>query len=225
MGEHFQIVGGAHVEALRFQLLALFAQFCQAFVEFLANGFERPFHAFGAGHIMRGREDVDFVFLVDLVAGQRVQRGDAVNLVAEEFDAHGQFLVDGDDFDRIAAHAEGAAREGDVVALVLHGHELAQQVVAVDFLPDFEEEHATGVFFRRAQAVDAGDGGHNHAVAAGQQVCGGLVAQALHIVVDVGVLFYIGVGLRDVCLGLVVVVVAHEVAHGVVRHEFAEFGA
>lgn len=65
----------------------------------------------------------------------------------------------------------------------------------------------------------------NHAVAAGQQVCGGLVAQALHIVVDVGVLFYIGVGLRDVCLGLVVVVVAHEVAHGVVRHEFAEFGA
>ena len=154
-----------------------------------------------------------------------MQRGDAVNLVAEEFDAHGQFLVDGDDFDRIAAHAEGAAREGDVVALVLHGHELAQQVVAVDFLPDCEEEPATGVFFRRAQAVDAGDGGHNHAVAAGQQVCGGLVAQALHIVVDVGVLFYIGVGLRDVCLGLVVVVVAHEVAHGVVRHEFAEFGA
>lgn len=51
------------------------------------------------------------------------------------------------------------------------------------------------------------------------------MAQALHIVVDVGVLFYIGVGLRDVCLGLVVVVVAHEVAHGVVRHEFAEFGA
>ena len=73
--------------------------------------------------------------------------------------------------------------------------------------------------------INAGDGGHNHAVAAGQQVCGGLVAQALHIVVDVGVLFYIGVGLRDVCLGLVVVVVAHEVAHGVVRHEFAEFGA
>ena len=112
LGEHFQIVGGAHVEALRFQLLALLTQFCQAFVEFLANGFERAFHAFGAGHVMGGREDVDFVFLVDLVAGQRVQRGDAVDLVAEEFDAHGQFLVDGDDFDRIAAHAEGAAREG-----------------------------------------------------------------------------------------------------------------
>ena len=83
MGEHFQIVGGAHVEALRFQLLALFAQFCQAFVEFLANGFERPFHAFGAGHLRGGRVVVDFVFLVVLVGGLLVQRGYAVYLVAE----------------------------------------------------------------------------------------------------------------------------------------------
>ena len=225
LGEHFQIVGGAHVEALRFQLLALLTQFCQAFVEFLANGFERAFHAFGAGHVMGGREDVDFVFLVDLVAGQRVQRGDAVDLVAEEFDAHGQFLVDGDDFDRIAAHAEGAAREGDVVALVLHGHEPAQQVVAIDLLAFLEKQHTPGVFLRSAQAVDAGDGGHDHAVASGQQVGRGLMAQTFHIVVDVGVFLDIGVGLRYVGLRLIVVVVGNEIAHRVVGHELAEFGA
>ena len=80
---------------------------------------------------MRGREDVDFVFLVDLVAGQRVQRGDAVDLVAEEFDAHGQFLVDGDDFDRIAAHAEGATCQIIVIAIVLNIDKRMDKVIAL----------------------------------------------------------------------------------------------
>ena len=55
-----------------------------------------------------------------------MQSGDAVDFVAEEFDADGQFLVYGDDLNGVAAHAECASREGDVVALVLHVHEFAQ---------------------------------------------------------------------------------------------------
>ena len=76
-------------------------------------------------------------------------------LVAEELDTHGQLLVHRDDLHRVAAHAERAAGERDVVALVLHVHELAQQLVAVDLLPLLEEQHAPGVFLGRAQAVDA----------------------------------------------------------------------
>ena len=225
LGEHLQVIGGAHVETLRLKFLALFAQFGQPSVKLLADGFERAFHTLRPGHIVGSREDMDLRFMGDHIAGQRMQGGDAVDLVAEEFDADGQFLVYGDDFDRIAPHAERAAGEGDVVALVLHGHEPAQQVVAIDLLAFLEKQHTPGVFLRSAQAVDAGDGGHDHAVASGQQVGRGLMAQTFHIIVDVGVFLDIGVGLRYVGLRLIVVVVGNEIAHRVVGHELAEFGA
>ena len=147
----------------------------------------------------------------DLVPGQRVQSGDAVNLVAKEFDADSQLLIDGDNLDRVASHAEGASSEGDVIALVLHVHELAQQVIPVDPVPLMQKEHAPGVFLRRAQAVDAGDGGHHHAVPPGKQVGRGGMPKTLHVIVDVGVLLDIGVRLGDVGLRLVVVVVGDEV--------------
>ncbi len=51
------------------------------------------------------------------------------------------------------------------------------------------------------------------------------MAQSLHIVVDVGILFDIGVGLGNVGFRLVVIVIGDEVAHRVVGHELAEFGA
>ena len=51
------------------------------------------------------------------------------------------------------------------------------------------------------------------------------MTKPFHIVIDIGVFLYIGIGLRDIGFRLVVVVVAHEVADGVVRHKFAEFGA
>ena len=48
------------------------------------------------------------------------------------------------------------------------------------------------------------------------------MAQALHILVDGGILFNIGIGLRDVGLGLVVVVVGNEVLDRVVWQQAAE---
>ena len=59
-------------------------------------------------------------------------------------------------------------------------------------------------------------------VAAGQQRVGRRVPQPLDLLVDRGVLLDVGVGLRDVGLGLVVVVVADEVLDGVVRQQLAE---
>ena len=59
-------------------------------------------------------------------------------------------------------------------------------------------------------------------VATAQQRVRGRVTEALDLGVDRGVLLDEGVGLRDVRLGLVVVVVADEVLDRVVGHELAE---
>ena len=64
------------------------------------------------------------------LAGQRIDLDDALDLVAEELDADGQVLVGGEDLQHVAAHAELAAHEVLVVALVLDVGQLAQHAVA-----------------------------------------------------------------------------------------------
>jgi hypothetical protein len=73
--------------------------------------------------------------------GQRVERHQLVHLVAEQLDPDGRVLVRRIDLDDVAAHAEGAAGELVVVALVLDLDELAQDLLAVDPLPALERQH------------------------------------------------------------------------------------
>ena len=88
-----------------------------------------------------GRVDVQLVERLDRLAGERVDDGQSVDLVAEQFDAEGELLGRGPDLDGVAADAELAALEGDVVALVLDVDELQEQLVAVDDLALGEVDH------------------------------------------------------------------------------------
>ncbi len=69
------------------------------------------------------------VFLLD-GAEERIDLRERFDLVAEELDAVGVFVVGGEDFDDVAADAEGAAAEVDVVALVEDFDEAAGDVFA-----------------------------------------------------------------------------------------------
>ena len=75
---------------------------------------------------------------------------------------------------------------------------------------------------RRTQAEDAANGGDEQHVAAADEIAGGGEAQAVEIVVSAGILFDVDVALGDVGFGLVVVVVADEIADGVVGEELLE---
>ena len=79
---------------------------------------------------MLGREDLDLVQLAQHLAGQRVDLGDAVDLVAEELDPVGQVGVRGHHLERVAAHPELAAAQLHVVALVEDLDQLAQHQLA-----------------------------------------------------------------------------------------------
>ena len=62
--------------------------------------------------VMRIGVDFDELELLRLLAGQRIELDDRFHLVAEEADAPGAVLVmGGEQLDRVAAHAERAARE------------------------------------------------------------------------------------------------------------------
>ena len=100
---------------------------------------------------------------------------------------------------------------------------MSQDLLARDRAPRLQDQqHLPLEVLGRAQAVDAGDRGHDDDVAPRQEGARRRQAQAVDVVVDRGVLLDVGVGLRDVGLGLVVVVVGDEVADGVLREEALE---
>jgi hypothetical protein len=74
-----------------------------------------------------GREDLQFVLGLDVLAGEDVDDVDRLDLIAEELDAVDELFVDADELERVAAHAERAAHEVEVVAPVLHADQLAQE--------------------------------------------------------------------------------------------------
>jgi hypothetical protein len=222
LAEHLQVVRRAHAQPLGLQELALLLQLGEALAQLLLDVVDGPLEPLGARHVVGRREDVQVLVLADDLAGERVEGGQRLDLVTEHLDTDGEFLVDREDLDGVAADPEGAAAEGQVVARVLDVHEAAQQLVAVDLVADPEGDHAVHVLLGRTEAVDAGDGGDHDDVTAGEQRVGRGVAQSLDLLVDRGVLLDVGVRLRDVRLGLVVVVVRDEVLDGVVRQQLAE---
>ena len=51
------------------------------------------------------------------------------------------------------------------------------------------------------------------------------MAEPFYIIVDGGIFFDEGIGLRDVCFRLVVIIVRYKIADSIIRHQLAEFCA
>ena len=209
-------------QPLRLEHLALPLERRELLGELGLDAADRPLHALRAGDVVAGREDVELVVLGQHLPRDRVEGHQPLDLVAEELDPDRHLLVDREDLEGVAAHPEGAAGEGQVVAGVLDLDQPAQHRVAVVLLPHPQPHHAVDVLLRGAEAVDARHRRHHDHVAPGQQAVGGRVAQPLDLLVDRAVLLDVGVGLRDVGLGLVVVVVGDEVLDRVAREQLPQ---
>jgi len=96
-----------------------------------------------------GGVDVDAIALREHLAGERIELRDALDLVAEEFDAHREILVGGMHLERVAAHAELAPDEALVVPLVLDVDEMAEDGVPPRPLA-LDEPHGHGAVVDRA---------------------------------------------------------------------------
>ena len=84
----------------------------------------------GRRHEVRGGVDVELLALGEHLAGQRVDLGDPLHLVAEELDPDEEVVVGRLELQGVAADAEARPLDGRVVALVLEVDEVAQDGVA-----------------------------------------------------------------------------------------------
>ena len=97
-------------------------------------------HVLVGGDVVRRREQHEPVELLDDLAGERVDRRDALDLVAEERDADGPLLVGREHLDGVAAHPELVAGEVVVVALVLQLDEAGEDRALLALLPHVEDQ-------------------------------------------------------------------------------------
>ncbi|CDD52449.1 unknown [Bacteroides sp. CAG:875] len=148
---------------------------------------------------------------------------DAVYLVVPEHHPEHAVGIGQGDVHRIPLHAEVATVQLDVVAYVQAVHQPAQEHVAVQQFPLLDVNDVVVEVRRVSHTVDARHGRHhNDILPSREQGRGGRQPQLVDFLVDGQVLFYIGVGRRDVCLRLIIVIVRHVVFHGVVREEVLE---
>ena len=221
---HLDVVLGALAEALRLQVLLRALEVRKPLLQFRLDAPVGGLHLVLRHHeLLGGRDDGGGHRDAHAEVGHR-ERVDGVDLVAEEVDADPLRRVGGEDVHRVAAYAEVAGRVVKVVARVLRGDEACDEVAAPARVPDGELHGEVAVFGRFAEAVDAAHGGDDDHVAPGDERVRRGEAVALDLLVDGGVLLDVGVRLRDVRLGLVVVVVADEVLDGVLGEEALQFG-
>ena len=225
LAHHLQVVLGALPDPVRLQHPPLTLEERHLLLELVLDLVLCTVDRRLRGDVLRRREDGDRVELREDLAGERVEVRDLLDLVAEHRDAVRRLRVRRLDLDHVALDAEAPAPEQRVVADVLDVDQLPQHHVAVGLLADREEDDPLLVLLRRAEAVDARDGGDDDGVASREQVRRRRVAETVDVVVPGRVLLDVEVGLRDVRLGLVVVVVGDEVLDRVLGEELAELVA
>ncbi|MNK72293.1 hypothetical protein D3C87_917660 [compost metagenome] len=168
--QHFHVIAGALLQPLGFQQASGLFQFGEADLQLFLDRLDRAVQRRARGDIVRIGVDLDGLQVAGFLAGQRVEFGDGIDLVAEHRDTPGGiFKVGREDFDGVTAHAERAALEIHVAALVLLGHEVGQKLALVQPVAHLHLERHGGVGLHRTDTVDAGNRGDDDAVVALQQ--------------------------------------------------------
>jgi hypothetical protein len=172
---------------------------------------------------IRGRSSSRISSIAQHFARQRIEPRERLDLVVEQLDAHRLALgFRREDVDDVAPHPVRALRQVELVARVLHVGEAAQQLALVEPVAAHQVQHHAEVRLRVAEAVNCGHRRHDDRVRPLEQRLGGRQPHLLDVRVHRRVLLDVGVGRRDVCLRLVVVVVADEVLDRVLREVLLE---
>ena len=114
--EHFHVVAGAARKASRFEDFAFFVEFCKAVGEFQLDALQHACAVFFFGDKVFGGCDGEFFDFFDDFARDNVEAAKTIDFVAEKLDAESVFVVARVDFNHVAADAERASVEAEVVA-------------------------------------------------------------------------------------------------------------
>ena len=220
--EHLKIVAGAHLEALCFKKLALGTELLEAVLKLLADACHGTIELRARSDVMRSRPNGKrFVRLKNLTRDV-VHFRNGLDLVTPELDADGVVGVRRKHVQVIAAHAESPARKLVIVSIVLNVDEIVDDIIAVGRFFLVKENRHARIIHRRTDTVDAAYRRNHDAITTREQSGRGRMTEFLDFLVDRCILLDKRVRSRDVCFGLIVVVVRNEVDNRVVGEELLQ---
>ena len=111
----------------------------------------------------------------------------------------------------VAAHPELTSGKLHVIALVLHAHQLGDQVALPELVAAAQCHHHLVVGLGLTDTVNGRHSGDDHHIAPLQHAFGTTQAHLLDVLVDGRVFLNEQVALRHIGLGLVIVVITHKV--------------
>ena len=220
---HFQVVVGPLFQPLGFQELSLVPKLLQPAVQFLFNGTDGFFQLVRTGDIVGRRENTDMVPLRHCFSGKHIEFRERIHFVPKHFNPNSHIIFRSRKYiNRISPHPESVSGEIHIIPHVLHIHQFFNNLVPIDFLSRTEGQAHGTVVFRIPQTIDAGHRGYDDDILPFKEGHGGRMTQPVDFFIPGGILFYIGIRLGYIGFGLVVIVVADEIVHRVVRKEILE---
>ena len=167
---------------------------------------------------MGRRVDHKTIDLLLDTAREGIEQLKRLDFVIEELHPEGELeVLGGEDIDRVPPNSKHSSGELDIVAGVLHPHELADEVALGETIAHPHGQYHCMIVSGVANAVDARDRGHNDGVLALEERLGGRQAHLLDVLIDGRVFFNEQIALGHIGLGLVVIVVGDEVLDGIAR--------
>ncbi|CAI8178501.1 MAG: Uncharacterised protein [Alphaproteobacteria bacterium] len=161
-----------------------------------------------------------FFQITRFLSGQRVELGQAVNLITEHFNPPSAvFIMRRKHVNRIAADAKIAARKSHIIAPILQCHQIGEQLRAANIHAFFKLQRHAGIAFHRADAVNARHGSDDNYVIAFQQRPRRGMAHAVNLLVNIAFFFDVSVGARHIGFGLVIIVIRDEILDRIFREE------
>ncbi len=147
-----------------------------------------------------------------------------LDLIVEKLNANGKLgMFRGENINRVTTHPKTTANELHVVAAILHPHELSDDLAQRQLVARAQAQDHGVVVGGVSNAVDTRNRSHNNRVTTFEQRFGCREPHLLDMFIDGGVFLDKKITLRNIGLGLVIVVIRNKVLHRILGKEFAHF--
>ncbi len=155
LGEHLEVEAGALLDALRLDQAPGLLEEIDALAQLRLDRLDSAKRSFARRYVVARRVDGEPRHRVLNPAGQRVENLELFNRILVQGNSNCMLRVfRGEDVDHVAAHAERAAPEIELVAVVLHGDEAREDFALRHLLALAQVQDHAVILGRIADAVD-----------------------------------------------------------------------
>ena len=167
--EHLKIIIGALLQTLRLEQLVGRLELRHALLALFADRFQSRLDLRLLGHVVRCRPYGDGLVLTKHLTGDLIDLGNQLDLVAKELKPQRMLGIRRIHVDNIAAHAERAACQVIVIAIILNVDKRMDKVIALERHLLVDVRSQTRIVLRRANAIDTRDRCDNDHIASREQ--------------------------------------------------------